>query len=373
MTHPARKLTFDELWAGLKAAKAAGDVNENIGSDGLSLFCYSKSCVYERHWDEITQLARGIILDPAEKRVVATPFLKFFNVGERADSIPDLPFEVFEKMDGSLIILFHHKGEWRCATKGSLGSDQAKWAAKWVSKFDLSAFEPGTTYLAEAIYPENRIVVRYEKTGLTLLGAYREDGSELIYNDLAMLALKLGWDIAKRFAFNAMSELIATAKALPGSEEGFVLRFEGGERLKLKGDEYCRIHRLVSRITPLAMWAAMAAGDDLEALRRELPEEFWADFDAIIAALRDRLDRLLDAVRVAAEAVADLSDKEVGLRLATTLEPARRFVFPYRKNGGDLLTGRTRETIFREIRPTGNVLPGYEASSTMNRLLEEVG
>ena len=121
MTHPARKFTFDELWAGLKSAKAAGDVNEHIGGDGLSLFCYSKSCVYERHWDEMTMLARGIILDPAEKRVVATPFPKFFNAGERADSIPDLPFEVFEKMDGSLIILFHHKGEWRCGTKGSLG------------------------------------------------------------------------------------------------------------------------------------------------------------------------------------------------------------------------------------------------------------
>ena len=156
MTHPARQLTFDELWAALKAAKAAGDVNENIGSDGLSLFCYSKSAVYERHWNEMTMLARGIILDPGSKRVVATPFPKFFNIGERADSIPDLPFEVYEKMDGSLIIIFHHGGQWRCATKGSLGSEQAKWAAGWMAQFDLSPLVPGATYLAEAIYPENR-------------------------------------------------------------------------------------------------------------------------------------------------------------------------------------------------------------------------
>lgn len=115
----------------------------------------------------------------------------------------------------------------------------------------------------------------------------------------------------------------------------------------------------------------MAAGDDLEALRRELPEEFWADFDAIIGALRRRVDGLIAAVREAAEAVAGLSDKEVGLRLSTIPEDARRFVFPYRKNGGDLLTGRTRETIFRAIRPTGNVLPGYEPSYAMNRVLEE--
>ena len=35
----------------------------------------------------------------------------------------------YRKLDGSLISLFHHKGEWRTATKGSLGSNQAKWPA----------------------------------------------------------------------------------------------------------------------------------------------------------------------------------------------------------------------------------------------------
>ncbi len=74
-------------------------------------------------------MARGLILDPDSKRVVAIPFTKSFNVGERADSSPDLPLETFEKLDGNLIFNFHHKGEWRCATKGSLGSKQAKWAA----------------------------------------------------------------------------------------------------------------------------------------------------------------------------------------------------------------------------------------------------
>ena len=61
-------------------------------------------------------LARGVILDPEAKRVVASPFPKFFNVGEKADSIPNLPFETFEKLDGSLIILFYHKGEWRTSS-----------------------------------------------------------------------------------------------------------------------------------------------------------------------------------------------------------------------------------------------------------------
>ncbi|MBP3954380.1 hypothetical protein J8F10_03625 [Gemmata sp. G18] len=119
--HPARMMAFNDLWCGLQRAVAEKRVKENVGADGLRLYCYAESTVYDRAWDEFTMLARGIILDPVAKRVVATPFPKFFNVGERLDSIPDLPFETFEKLDGSLIILFHHGGEWRTATKGSLG------------------------------------------------------------------------------------------------------------------------------------------------------------------------------------------------------------------------------------------------------------
>ncbi|OWK41999.1 T4 RnlA family RNA ligase [Fimbriiglobus ruber] len=316
-------------------------------------------------------LARGIILDPESKRVVATPFPKFFNVGERLDSVPDLPFETFEKLDGSLIILFHHKGEWRTATKGSLGSDQAKWAANWISSHDLSVLDPDTTYLAEALYPENRIVVHYQHTGLVLLGAYSGDGMELGYGELCGLSDRLGWRIAKRHAFTAVSELLTLAKELPPTEEGFVLRFSNGLRLKVKGDEYCRIHRLVSRLTPLAMWEAMQSGGGLEAIRRQLPEEFWADFDAITGTLQQNIDKLIAVVQIEAEAVAGLTDKEVGLRLATFPETVRRFIFPFRNNGGDLLSGKTRELVFRTIRPTGNVLEGYVPSYAINRVMDE--
>ena len=85
---------------------------------------------------------------------------------------PDRPFETFEKVDGSLIILFWHAGEWRTATKGTFGSAQASWAAERLRGCDLSALSRGTTYLAEAVYAENRIVVRYDQDELVLLAAY---------------------------------------------------------------------------------------------------------------------------------------------------------------------------------------------------------
>jgi RNA ligase len=365
-------MAFDDLWDGLQKAVAEKRVKENVGADGLRLYCYSESTVYDRAWDEITVLARGVILDPAAKRIVATPFPKFFNVGERLDSIPDLPFETFEKLDGSLIILFHHKGEWRCATKGSLGSAQAKWAKSWIDGHDLSVLDEGTTYLAEAIYPENRIVVHYADSGLFLLGGYRPDGSELGYAELSSVGSQLGWPVAKRHAFTAVSELLALAKTLPPSEEGFVLRFTDGLRLKVKGDEYCRIHRLVSGLTPLSMWEAMQAGDDLDAVRRQLPEEFWTDFDTIVAILQQHIADLVEAVKVEAEAVAHLPDKEVGLSLDTFPVEVRRFIFPYRKSDGDLMSGRTRDLVYRSVRPDGNRLEGYAPSSAVSRVMADL-
>ena len=370
MTHPARAMPFEELWDGLQRAVAERRVRESVGADGLRLYCYTETTVYERSWDAISTMARGLILDADARRVVATPFPKFFNVGEAA-TVPDLPFEAFEKLDGSLVILFRHNGAWRSATKGSLVSDQAAWASQWLTGYDLAPLNPGTTYLAEAIYPANRIVVHYPTAGLFLLGGYRADGTELDYAALQEVGAAVGWPVTRRRSFGAVSELLTLAKTLPTSEEGFVIRFANGLRLKVKGDEYCRVHRLVSGLSPLSMWEALQAGDDLDAVRRQLPEEFWADFDAIVAILRRQVADFVAGVAADAAAVAHLSDKDLGLILPTLPERARRFVFPYRKSGGDLLSGPARVAVFRAIRPDNNRLDGYAPSSAAERFREE--
>lgn len=370
--HPARSMTFKELCEGLAAARAAGLVSETADDTGLRLYCYTRSAVYDRQWTPFTLMARGLILDMKNERVAATAFPKFFNLGERGnETIPDLPFETFEKVDGSLIIIFWHEGQWRTATKGSLRSDQAGWARAYLATADLQQLERGTTYLAEAVYPQNRIVIRYEETGLILLAAYRESGVELTYDELSEVGHRLGWRTATRHSYASISDLIAHTGTLPATEEGFVLRFADGLRLKVKGEEYRRIHALISRVTPLAMWEAMLAGDDMTAIRRDLPEEFWGDFDAITAILKSQVDTIVSAAAAEAQAVAHLSDKEVGLQLGSFPESVRSLIFPYRKNGADLLTDRSRQVVFRTIRPNGNELAGYVPSYAMARVADE--
>jgi RNA ligase len=57
-----------------------------------------------KYWDEVTLQCRGLITDD-KGNVVARPFKKFFNMEENRHT-PTQEFEVFEKMDGSLGIMF---------------------------------------------------------------------------------------------------------------------------------------------------------------------------------------------------------------------------------------------------------------------------
>lgn len=366
--HPARLYSFDQLIDGLKEAHARKLVVESSNKDGLLLYVYSSKCVYDQLWNDFTLLARGLILDPHVRKVVATPFPKFFNLGEADRVWPTGAFDTFEKVDGSLIVIFYHNGRWQCATKGAFYSDQALWATARLNEVDQSLLLPGTTYLVEAVYPENRIVVQYEQAAFVLLSAYDEAGGELNYDALQDLADRIGWQIARRYHYDSLHALADSARVLSRDQEGFVVRFLDGSRLKIKGDEYLRLHALLSKVTPLAIWEKLAAGDDLDAMRRDLPEEFWSDFDQIRSQLENNLAQLIDRVTIFARSVDGLSDKELGLRLGELESDIRPFIFSYRKEGTQFPGARAKDSMFRLIRPAGNKLPGYTPCTALDLL-----
>jgi len=362
--HPAHLMDYDTLAGGLNAAVAEGLVYERRDGD-LSLFCYTRNAVYAETWTPFTVMARGLVLDRAGRRIAATPFPKFFNLGEGGREAPSKEFVAYEKLDGSLIIAFWHSGGWRTVTKGDFHSEQAKAA---LNLLPFGRLTPGVTYLSELIGPSNKIVVRYPTDECRLLGAYAADGCELAWRELEALDLD-GMKLAKVFACASLAELLAHTATLPVGEEGYVLRFADGTRLKLKGNEYRRLHALISRLSPLSVWEAMAAGDD-QAMRRELPEEFWGDFDQMHALMRRQVDAILSAVAVEAAKWADASDKDVGMALKTIPDPARSFIFAYRK--GQMADERTRQALYRMVRPAGNELEGYVPSYGLRRAAEEM-
>ena len=372
--HPARKLDVTELHTALEARVKSGTVT--VARQGpLALYHYSSRCVYDVLWDEFSLLARGLILDLDRGELVATPFPKFFNYGERDLKLPDEPFHAFEKLDGSLGIVFFHDGRWQVTTKGTFGAGQARWAEARLAQCDLGHLDPRSTYLFEIIYRANRIVVRYDYEDLVLLGAYDGEGAELDAPGIAALASKLGTRAARRYEYAHVDDIIRAAEALDRNDEGFVIRFTSGYRVKLKGSAYRRAHALVSRVTPLGLYDALYAGDDLELLRREVPEEYWTDFDSIRALLDAEVRKLVDATEAEAQRLHDLPDKEVGLRLqrGEIAELARPYIFACRRSpDGWTKDPRSRLSLLRAVRPTGNQLAGYAPSTYVLGLRDDV-
>jgi RNA ligase len=373
-------MDFDKLYDGLWERVHTGLINVQPHSHlTREIYNYSLKCVTEGSWDQWTLLARGLVIDPICHRVIATPFPKFFNFGEISYDFPDEPFVVTEKMDGSLIIVFWHENQWHAITRGSFTSEQSQWATEWFRKHvDTDFLHPGYTYLFEVIYPENRIVVTYDFTGLVLLGGYNYLGDEIDDECVQQLAHSLGIKAASRFEFNSLDDISQHAKSLTHNHEGYVVRFQDGFRLKIKGDEYCRVHRLVSRITPLGVWDIMASCQDIDKVKEVLPEEFQHDFDNIYQLLDGLFQQRLRQLKQAVDATSHLSDKELGKGLQEghfdLPDEIRGFIFPCRK--GDFLNiihqpGRSRTRFFRTFRPTANHLDGYRPSTLMNRFVSE--
>lgn len=274
----------------------------------------------------------------------------------------------------SLGILYHWNGEWNVATRGSFQSEQAQWAESWLkSRPEITAhFNTNVTYLCEIIYAANRIVISYPFEGLVLLGAYdRFYGFELDYDkDLMLLAHLTGMRIAERKSFNSFEDALEFVKTLPGDQEGFVIRFKGsGKRVKIKGTEYCTLHKMISNITPLGIWELMTTGYDMEGYKRSMPEEFWDSIDSIHGHLQRRLDGFIAVAEELAGKWSTRTDKELGLAIKGELKntPGAEYIFTLRKKG----LAAVRAQILKNIRPTGNVIEGYSPSTALLRAQQD--
>ena len=254
----------------------------------LLIHNYSQKTQFERFWTAETLISRGLVTD-LEGHIVARPFAKFFNLDEHIGlfgALPQSTFEVFEKMDGSMGILFHHENELLFATRGSFSSDQAIMAREiFAQKYPDAILNPAHTYLVEIIYPENRIVVNYgEMTDLILLGIIEtKTGIELPLENVGLPLVK---------QYNGFRDLEALREIQEENREGFVIRFENGLRVKVKFEEYVRLHRVVTGLNSRIIWETLAAGNSLDQFLENVPDEFYQWVHTTVAQLKTEFSKI---------------------------------------------------------------------------------
>lgn len=254
----------------------------------LMIHNYSQKTQYEKYWRQETLISRGLVTD-FDGNIIARPFGKFFNLDEHIGLFGDLPeenFEVYEKMDGSLGIIFFYNDQLHIATRGSFFSDQAI-AAKAIFelKYGNLTLDKAHTYLVEIIYPENRIVVNYGDTSdLVLLGIMEtKTGREIPLFDFGLPNVK---------RYDGIRNINEIRSIQADDREGFVIRFQSGLRVKVKFDEYVRLHRILTGVNSRVIWEELRAGRQLEGFLENVPDEFYAWVKKTVASLNESYEAI---------------------------------------------------------------------------------
>lgn len=329
-------------------------INKHQEDENIVILNYTEMATFEKRWNEQTKTSRGLILDLTEAKnndkiyILAKPFEKFPNYGENPVYEKDIDFNkidyVMEKMDGSLGISYFFKDEIRFATRGSFHSEQAvkateMWRERYEPNDDLRIYAvTPVTYLVEIIYPENRIVVDYKgEEKLVLLGViylFSKEFLDLKYNDIEWEADRLVMPIAPKYELT-VDRMLELKKSLSPNEEGFVIRFKNGKRLKIKGDEYINVHRLLHGVSDKAKFYAWSTGGMNDYIM-QLPEEFRPELEEFSDKLDGVKDWLYILLQTFFEMIKDASYDKKSFAIQTNDlidKPYRKFMFDAYKNG----------------------------------------
>jgi RNA ligase len=225
------------------------------------------------------------VIDLDTYTYVVHPYDKFFNYMEKnetkPENLPDLPYEVGVKLDGSEGILYPAKnGSIRIITKGGFETSQGEFATRLMwTKYTQQATQiynnrlyKDYTLTFEILYAKddvNRIVVAYDEPDLRLIGVRDlRTGRTFSYSEVIAFAAKIGFP-ATEVEELTLDQLMELRKDRENFE-GWVVRFENGLYMKIKCEPYLDAH-------------GARFGTSLKAVFNLIKEGKWDDFIASIA------------------------------------------------------------------------------------------
>jgi RNA ligase len=266
----------------------------------------------------IRRECRGIIFDAETGDIIRRPFHKFFNVGERADHLPDTfdlskPHVILEKLDGSMICPFLLNGELIFGTKMG-DTDVAKPVQEFVGRHP--EYEKMTRHMrADGDQPifewcsrKQRIVLDYGQEDQLILTAARNIRTGE-YMDQALLEdFGRVYNIPVVKAFEPatdMKEFLAYVADLK-DVEGFVIRFADGHMAKVKCHWYLQIHKAKEAILQDRNIVELILEEHLDDVKAHLIDEdrvritkFESDFNNAVYRVVDKIQADHLALKVA--------------------------------------------------------------------------
>lgn len=208
----------------------------------------------------IRRECRGLLFHK-DGSIMARRLHKFFNINERDETQFVLinffqPHVILEKLDGSMITPVVTEAGLRWGTKMGI-TDVSMGAEEFVARnvryadFAREVLAEGKTPIFEWCSRQQRIVVDYPVDRLVLI-AIRDNitGEYVGYDEMVNWAHKFGVEAVRCYPGTpeSMQHLMAETKDAEGIE-GWIIRFDDGHMLKIKGEWYLRIHKTKDNLT----------------------------------------------------------------------------------------------------------------------------
>jgi hypothetical protein len=277
---------------------------------------------------------RGLILDEANGwAVVGIGFSRFANHGESwAAQINWERAKVYEKLDGTMVLMWFYDDKWHVSTRGSasgsgsissfIGGFQPKteqgttfaelfWSCYAAQKLTLPRWHD-YCFIWELTSPHNRVVIPYADARITLLGVRNRNSfleqkpGPWVYN------LGPGCKTPEEFqatGFQALQNTFLTTS--PTQLEGYVVVDDQFNRVKIKHPGYVVLHRLKSGVGPKYM---------LNVIRMGEKEEVVSTFPELL----DEMNRISTPYEVLVETLERAWEEHRGLQTAKDFAVAVR-------------------------------------------------
>ncbi len=252
--------------------------------NGLLIWNYTENQQFYKDWDPITLQCRGLVTDSLGN-VVARSFPKFFNMEQYTSDNPDVVLslndaKIYDKVDGSLGILFFYEKEWIFASRGSFTSEQSVKGFSMFPKEHLDSMDKNISYIFEIIYPENRIVIDYGlQEKLVYLSSFEKDGTEVSYRDFMT---EIGVEVVEEIERDLEMSLDSLKEENLANKEGYVVKFNDGLRLKIKFEDYITMHKKIENCTAKNIFNSVRNGKTLDEIIEDVPDEFHESVAEIV-------------------------------------------------------------------------------------------
>jgi T4 RnlA family RNA ligase len=239
------------------------------------------------------------IVDTVMVRLAAIPMEKFFNLNENPltmDLDLSLIEEIQEKADGSLMTTYMHGNELRLKSKGSIASEQCIAAMEFLKdpknrylRSYLKAWtENNWSINLEWCSPIHRIVLGYPEPSLRVLNArYVIDGhyAETLGALIDYMVERVKTDDKVMFV-NAIKTMTGV--------EGYVVRLQSGQRVKIKCDWYLSLHHAKDSVNNPRRLFEVILDEGIDDVRSMFYDDKGAI--ALIDAMQQKVDHIYNSM-----------------------------------------------------------------------------